>query len=70
MKSLRISKFCVKQHIGVERAICITKNRTRQPALTAERNVKFPSSQTRPGQFTAANVTLNEDHHEDIKLTS
>ena len=37
---------------------------------TAERNVKFPSNQTEVGQCTAANVTLNEDHREDIKLTS
>jgi hypothetical protein len=43
---------------------------TRQPALTAERNVKSPSSQTEAGQCTAESATANEDHHEDIKLTS
>jgi hypothetical protein len=60
--------FCVNQCIGVETSECITKSHTRQPAQTAERNVKFRSSQTQAGQFTAENVTLNEDHHEDTKL--
>ena len=60
--------FCVNQCIGVETSECIIKNHTRQPAQTAERNVKFRSSQTQAGQFTAVNVTLNEDHHEDTKL--
>ena len=46
------------------------KRCTRQPALTVERNVKSPSSQTQLGQFTAESATANEDHHEDIKLTS
>ena len=46
------------------------KKCTRLPALTVERNVKFHSSQTEAGQFTAENATLKEDHHEDIKLTS
>jgi hypothetical protein len=46
------------------------KKCTRQPAPTAERNVKFPSSQTEADQCTAENVTLNEDPREDIKLTS
>jgi hypothetical protein len=55
---------------GVETAKCITKSHTRQPAPTAERNAKFPSSQTEAGQSTAESATLNEDHHEDIKLTS
>jgi hypothetical protein len=32
--------------------------------------VKFLSSQTVLGQFTAESATRNEDHHEDIKLTS
>ncbi len=47
---------------------CIRKRCTRQPALTAERNVKFHSSQTRVGQFTAESATQNEDHHADTKL--
>jgi len=62
--------FCAISDIGVEKRVCIIKRCTRQPALTAERNAKFPSSQTEAGQSTAENVTLNEDHHEDIKLTS
>ncbi len=45
-----------------------TEKCTRQPALTAEKNVKFLSSQTAHGQFIAANATLNEDHQEDTKL--
>jgi hypothetical protein len=40
---------------------------TRQPALTAEKNVMFLSSQTAQGQFTAESATKNEDHHEDTK---
>jgi len=55
---------------GVETAECIIKSRIRQPVPTAERNVKFPSSQIQAGQCTAVNATANEDHHEDIKLTS
>jgi len=35
---------------------------------TARRNVKFLSSQTVAGQFTAESATPNEDHHEDTKL--
>ena len=35
--------------------------------LTAERNAKFHSSQTAPGQHTAENATQNEDHHADIR---
>jgi hypothetical protein len=62
--------FALTSIIGVETAECIIKSHTRQPVLTAERNVKFPSSQTAPGQFIAESVTLNEDHHEDSKLTS
>jgi hypothetical protein len=38
--------------------------------LTAERNVKFHSSQTVPGQYTAESATPNEDHHADIKRVS
>jgi hypothetical protein len=37
--------------------------------LNAEKNVKFLSSQTAPGQFTAESATQNIDHHEDIKQT-
>ncbi len=48
----------------------VTKRCIRQPVLTAEKNVKFLSSQTVAGQFTAENATQNEDHHEDIKLLS
>ncbi len=56
--------------VGVEIRKChtVTERCTRQLALTAERNVKFHSSQTAQGQFTAENATLNEDHHEDTKL--
>ena len=56
--------------VGVEKVECITKNRTRQPVPTVERNAKFPSNQTQPDQCTAENATANEDHHEDTKLTS
>ncbi len=38
--------------------------------LTAEKNVKFLSSQTALGQYTAENATQNEDHHADTKLLS
>ena len=48
----------------------MVKRCIRQLVPTAERNVKFPSSQTQQGQFTAENAIANEDHHEDIKLTS
>ncbi len=48
----------------------VIKKCTRQPVLTAEKNVMFLSSQTVAGQFTAENATQNEDHHEDIKLLS
>jgi len=47
-----------------------TEKCTRQPALTAEKNVKFLSSQTAQGQFIAASATPNEDRQEDIKLVS
>ncbi len=52
---------------GSEKRVCILKRCTRQPVLTAERNVKFHSSQTVLGQFTAESATRNEDHHADIK---
>jgi hypothetical protein len=45
----------------------VTKKCTRQPAQTVEKNVKFLSSQTEAGQFTAVSATQNEDHHEDTK---
>ena len=38
--------------------------------LTAERNVKFRSSQTVLGQFIAESATQNEDHRADIKRLS
>jgi hypothetical protein len=47
-----------------------TEKCTRQPALTAEKNAKFLSSQTAQGQFIAESATQNEDHQEDIKLTA
>ncbi len=48
----------------------MAKKCTRQPAPTARRNVKFPSSQTEADQCTAESATQNEDHPEDIRLTS
>ena len=47
-----------------------TERCTRQSALTAEKNVKFLSSQTALGQFIAVSATQNEDRQEDIKLTA
>ena len=47
-----------------------TEKCTRQSVLTAEKNVKFLSSQTAQGRFIAASATQNEDHQEDIKLIS
>jgi hypothetical protein len=44
------------------------KRHTRQFALIAERNAKFPSNPTEAGQYTAENVMLNEDHRADIRL--
>ena len=44
----------------------VIKKCTRQPAQTAEKNVMFHSNQTEAGQYTAANATLNADHHADI----
>jgi len=46
------------------------KRCTRQSVLIVVRNVKFPSNQTEADQYTAENAILNEDHQEDIKLTS
>ncbi len=48
----------------------MARNSIRQPVPTVERNVKFPSSRMVLGQFIVANVTVNADLHEDIKLTS
>jgi hypothetical protein len=47
-----------------------TKRCTRQPALTAEKNAMFLSSQTAQGQFIAENAIASVDHQEDIKLFS
>ncbi len=65
-------KTCFAPNItgSEKRKWAIHERCTRQPVLTAERNVKFPSSQTAPGQFTAESATQNEDHQDDIKLTS
>jgi hypothetical protein len=38
---------------------------TKQHALTAVRNAKYRSSQTRAGQFTVENVGPREDPRED-----
>jgi hypothetical protein len=46
------------------------KRHTRQSALIAERNAKFPSNLTEAGQFTAENVMQSEDHPEDIRFTN
>ena len=39
---------------------------TKQPALTAVKNVKCRSSQTRADQFTVENVGPREDPREDL----
>jgi hypothetical protein len=49
---------------------CIRKRCTRQFAPTAERNAMFPSNPTEADPYTAKNVILNEDRHEDTKLIS
>jgi hypothetical protein len=46
----------------------IQESLTRQLALTAERNVKFPSSQTVAGQYIAVSATLNEDPQDGSKF--
>ena len=43
---------------------------TRRSVPIAEKNVRFLSSQTAQDQFIAESATQNEDHREDIKLTS
>ena len=48
----------------------VTKKCTRQLALTAEKNVKFLSSQTVAGQFIVVSAIQNVDPHADIKLSS
>ena len=71
--TLKVCKkqFCTANVVGVENSECIiTEKCTRQPALTAEKNVTFLSSQTALGQFIAVSATQNEDHREDIKLIS
>ncbi len=45
----------------------VTERCTRQPALTAVKNVKFHSSPTEPGLFIAVSAILNVDHLEDTK---
>ena len=49
--------------MDIENERCI-----RQFALIVRKNVKFHLSLTKTGQFTAENVTENDDHPEDIKL--
>jgi len=46
----------------------VTERCTRQFALIAAKNVKFHSSLTELGQYTAENVTEKEARPEDIKL--
>jgi hypothetical protein len=48
----------------------MAKNFIRLPVRTVGRNVKSHSSRTEAGQFTAENVTVNEDPREGIKLTT
>jgi len=72
-KSARIwlckTDFCTEYKKEVKMQKCHIRERcTRQLALTAGRNVKFHSSQTAQGQYTAESATQNEDHHADIKL--
>jgi hypothetical protein len=59
--------FALTKIIGVEKSECIRKRCTRQPVLNAKRNVKFHSSQTVAGQFTAESATQSIDHQADIK---
>ncbi len=47
-----------------------TEKCTRQSALIAAKNVQFHSNPMEADQYTAENAILNEDHPEDIKLTS
>jgi len=46
----------------------VTERCIRRSALIAVKNVKFHSSLTELGQFTAENVTEKEARPEDIKL--
>jgi hypothetical protein len=68
----KLAKRFASNVIGSEKRKChtVTERCTRQPALTAEKNVKFLSSQTEAGQFIAVSAMQNEDHREDIKLIS
>ena len=68
--SASAQRFCAQLQTGVETSECIIKSRIRQPVPTVERNAKFHSNQMAAGQCIAENATANEDHHEDIKLTS
>ncbi len=62
--------FCTKQYKELKKKKCQEKKCTKLSVPTAERNAKFPSSQTEADQYIAVNVILNEDHQEDIKLIS
>jgi hypothetical protein len=46
----------------------VTERCIRQSVLIVSKNVKFHSSLTETGQFTAENAFQNEDHPEDIRL--
>jgi hypothetical protein len=46
------------------------KRCTRQFALNAGRNVKFPSSQMVADQYTAESVTRREHPHEEVDFRS
>jgi hypothetical protein len=50
-----------------ERVVWRNARCTRQSALIAARNAKFPSSLTRAGRFTAEIAGLKEDNREDQK---
>jgi hypothetical protein len=45
----------------------VTERCTRQSALIVAKNVKFRSSLTEAGQFTAESATQNVDHLEGTK---
>jgi hypothetical protein len=54
-----------KQKQGVENSQWPKKNCTRQFALNADRNAKFPSNLTQTDPFTAENAGQKNAHHED-----
>jgi hypothetical protein len=61
--------FARKTVRGVENSRCPIERCTRQYALNAVRNVKFPSSPTRTGQFTAENAGKGKGRPEgDIRI--